>query len=104
MSIKLREYKTQRGMVVQVLYVGDQSVFYRAPDGSEGMVSIKYAETYWSEYKAPRTTTFFVNIYGRSDGGLRTGVVWGTKAEAIAASRGEVIDTMEITWTEKSDG
>lgn len=103
MNIKPGKYRASNGLVVEVLHVGDRSVFYRTHDGYEGMVSISHAEAYWSEYKEPRTITFFFNIY--EHGGVpKVGGVWETRAKAVAMKQSGVIDTMEVTWTEKTDG
>lgn len=102
-----KTYRCKNGIIAKCLYAYDNDYYYYMVGEiiSGGRVGLKsnFSGEAWSEYKEPRTLTFFVNIH-ETDGAVTTGVVWEDRGEAIAASNGEVIDTMEITWTEKFDG
>lgn len=53
----------------------------------------------WKEYKEPRTTTRWVNVYNKN-GELVMGATYSTKEEAIRFSSSHTLDIIPITYTE----
>lgn len=105
-----KTYRCTTGVIAKCLYAYDNGQYHCMVGEiiSGGHVGLKtnFSGEAWSEHKVPRTLTFFVNIYENPDGTLRAGTVWGTREKALASipRNTDCIDTMEVTWTEKTDG
>lgn len=103
--------KSDAAFLATVLYVDDRVTLMALNDLSRSRFCVYPKEFYnWVEVKEPLTITKYFNVYKRNNNLELGSNYWDTSkqakdwAKSVTHKRFEYVDTIPVTYSEKSDG